>query len=93
MTQRPRSPFRSRARSAPEVISLELRGDVLHLGRQPLPSVQAWVESHRATFRPGTLTEVEVRHDADCTYPATGGECTCIMGPEIKIMGNDPRDN
>ncbi len=90
---RPRRLFRNRPERAPEVISLERRGDVLTLGRQPgLASVKAWVEANRSRFKPGTMTEVIVAHDPGCRYPA-GDRCTCATGPEIRIEGLRPEDN
>jgi hypothetical protein len=78
---RPRRLFRARR-----------RGDVLHIGRAPLPAVAAWVAAHRSRLQPGTVTEVEVWHDADCPYPR-GGPCSCANGPEIHLSGETPEEN
>jgi hypothetical protein len=84
--------FRARRPGAPEVISFERRGNALSIGRPFLPSVAAWAEAHRSRFKAGTVYNVVVEHDAGCRYPA-GAPCSCVMGPEIKVDGIDPRDN
>ncbi len=68
------------------------RGDILHVGRAPLPAIEAWVAAHRSRIRPGTVVQVEVQHDEGCPYPQ-GGACRCADGPEIKIIGEDPGAN
>ena len=87
---KPRRLFRNRP--APDVISFERRGNALSMGRPFLPSVAAWVEAHRSSFKAGDVHNIIVEHDAHCRYPA-GAPCTCVAGPEIKIDGIDPRDN
>jgi hypothetical protein len=89
---RPRSLFRARTRSAPRVVSLDICGNTLHVGREPLPSVRAWVEAHRSRFRAGTIASVIVEHDATCGYPR-GGACTCANGQRIKVEGVEAENN
>ena len=57
----------------------------------PLLAVQAFVAQHRHTFRPG-LHQIVTVHDTSCRY-TSGGACSCVMGPEIKIVGCDPTAN
>jgi hypothetical protein len=58
---------------------------------RPLPSVQAFVEQHRHTFRPG-VHQIVTMHDSGCRYPA-GRPCTCVAGPEFEIVGLEPERN
>jgi hypothetical protein len=68
------------------------RGRDAYVGRDPLPSVEAWVEANRPRFRPGQVARVVVAHDPDCRYPA-GRPCTCKDGPAIRLEGEDPASN
>lgn len=76
------------ARPATEVIVAEFNAGP----GAPLPAVQAFVEAHRHTFRPG-IHQIVTLHDASCRYPGGHGACTCSAGPEIKILGRDPASN
>jgi hypothetical protein len=92
-TTRPRRLFRSRSRSVPEVVSRELRGDMLRLARQPaLPRVDAWIAANRSQFKPGTIAQVIAQHDPGCRYP-DGGPCSCLTGPLIRTEGLEPANN
>lgn len=71
---------------------LHRRGPTLHVGRPPLPAVEAFVEAHRSRFRPGVVTELIVLHETDCPYPG-GGPCVCPNGPEIRLSGDRPEEN
>lgn len=68
------------------------RGRDLHIGREPLPAVAAWLEANRSRLRPGQVTAVQVLHESHCTYPK-GGPCACPDGPEIRIKGERPEEN
>jgi hypothetical protein len=65
----------------------------MYVGRtEQLPAVEAWIAANRQRFKPGVLTQVEIMHDAPCRYPQ-GGDCTCVEGPEIKVVGEDSTSN
>jgi hypothetical protein len=69
------------------------RGQALYIGRDPLPSVQAWIEQNRDRIaKPGEVTMIEIWHDETCGYPK-GKPCTCRNGPEVKVRGEDPSAN
>jgi hypothetical protein len=69
------------------------RGSTLYVGREPLPSVETWLQQNRARItRPGEVTMIEIWHDAECRYPQ-GGPCTCRTGPECRVKGEDPEAN
>jgi hypothetical protein len=70
-----------------------VRGDTMFVGRQPLPALEAWLAQNRARLmKPGTVGEIQIWHDHDCPYPQ-GGDCTCVLGPEIRIAGEVPEAN
>jgi hypothetical protein len=83
---KPKRLFRARRRPA-DVFVVEIN----HGPGKPLASVQAFVAQHRHTFKPG-VHHVVTMHDSHCKYPG-GGRCTCIHGPECKIVGLDPAAN
>jgi hypothetical protein len=85
--RQPRRLFRSRRQPAPEIIVVEIG---VGPGK-PLEAVRAFVEQHRHTFQPG-IHEITIEHESDCRYPK-GGACTCIAGPECRIVGLDPEKN
>ena len=58
---------------------------------RPLPTVQAFVEQHRAALRSG-VHQVAVEHQGGCTY-TSGGPCICIPGPTCKLMSFNPAAN
>lgn len=90
MTVKPRL-FRSRRGHSPELVAT-VKGDALTIGRKPLPSVEAFVAQHRGRFPAGEVTELAVEHDADCRYPR-GFPCSCVLGPEIRVVGDEPGNN
>ena len=74
-------------------------GSALYFGGQvptperPLPpGVEAWVEANRGRFAAGEVVGVAIIHDAECRYPR-GEACTCAVGPEIRVVGEDPETN
>ncbi len=62
------------------------RDRTLYAGRDPLPSVEAFIKKHEDELsRPGSLSQIIIEHDADCPYPR-GFPCRCIFGPECRIV-------
>jgi hypothetical protein len=78
---------RRRHRQPPGLIVAELTRN----GGKPLEAVRAFVAAHRHTFAPG-VHQIVTLHDAGCQYPQ-GRACTCVSGPEIRILGFEPGSN
>jgi hypothetical protein len=75
---------RRRAQAQQEAVDIL----VLEIGGapgKPLPAVRAFLEQHRHTFRPG-IHRIVTEHDSGCRYPS-GGTCSCVNGPECRIVG------
>ncbi len=50
------------------------------------PNVVRFITEHwKELSQPGAFSQLIVEHDADCPYPQ-GKPCTCVNGPECKIV-------
>jgi hypothetical protein len=86
-TRAPRRLFRARRQKPVDVVVIEIGGKP----GKPLGAVRAFIESHRRTFRP-VVHQIVTLHDSHCRYPS-GGTCSCVSGPEMRIVGLDPVAN
>lgn len=57
-----------------------------------LPGFGTWLAANLGRFRPGSVNHIQFMHDHACQYPS-GGPCTCVPGPEIRVMGEQPERN
>jgi hypothetical protein len=60
--------------------------------REAIPGFAAWLEANRGRFKAGSVKHILILHDEQCRYP-WGRPCTCRLGPEINVAGEDPEAN
>jgi hypothetical protein len=74
------------------LLRVNRKGRPIHANNGSVPAVEAWVQAHGPTLRPGAMIVLHVWHDPDCRYPA-GRPCTCRHGPVVQADGEDPITN
>ncbi len=59
---------------------------------ESLPGFRTWLAANRARFKPGSVKHILFMHDDACRYPWSD-PCTCVPGPEIKLVDENPESN